>query len=1037
MTQNPRLSVFDASAGSGKTFQLVVQYLSLCLSSPSPEYYQRVLAITFTNKAAAEMKERILVTLDLISRGMDTPEADIISQKTQLSKEALTERAARMRTHILHNYHSFSISTIDFFTHKIIRTFANDLDLPHAFEVELDEKSLRVEAIDSMLTKVGHDPRVTEVLLQFIKEQLGQDKSWKVETKLQDISSVISQENSIKSLENLKTKDIDTFLKAQTEMKAFMKSIEGQLKKIGKEGCKVIGNITPSSFVGGRNTLVGIFQKWSSGTLAPLNKTVLSFLEGKFTSAKAPAHDVADIEAIADVLGALISDANELLTPEVISKYTLYNEAMKNIFSLALLNEINLELQQLKVDQQKIPISDFNRLINEQIKDQPTPYIYERLGEKYKHFFIDEFQDTSFLQFTNLLPLINNALAENGTCLLVGDAKQSIYRWRGGDASLFIQLSEKGKNEKLTFDNGHSLIAESQKVSLDDNYRSAANIVTFNTDFFQSISSVFSDDLFSKLYQSSGQKIIKSNPGYIYVEGFTKDQKDIDPIVKTTLEIKRLVEEEKAFHYRDICLLFRKNKEARKAVDYLLKQNIPVLSSDALYIGSSPFVQLILSFLALFARGYESQRAWQFAVNYCRAFDLAEDKKHEFISSLIHLSENDFWKTLREIHQDLNPHLWSGKTLFSLVETALHSFGLLTHEDAYLQGFLDLTLEFSKSKDGSSSGFLDWWEESGSKKTVAASEATNAVEILTLHKAKGLQFPVVFIPFANWPIRPSMSSHEWYKNEFESLGEVDFYLSVTESKAKDIGGSYSDKYLESFQLHLFDAINMLYVAMTRPVERLYMYVPPFREKNIGTFIQNYIQEQTGSLIYEIGERTPAQKAQELPAERKRGTWDVNPWEDKLSLSSSAPPHWYEGGKSPRFWGNLVHAVLEHTNNPQSQIDRFTWEGKINDGEAKTLARIIQEIVHHPELEEYYSENSKSLNERDILVPEFSSKRPDKMVLHSDKSLTLIDYKTGEKLNKHVKQIDEYGQLLEEAGYEKIEKVLIYVSEKVEEVIKWT
>ncbi len=1034
MTQKTPFSLFDASAGSGKTFQLVVQYLSLCLASPQPDFYQRVLAITFTNKAAAEMKERILATLDRMVEGNRDGEVAFIEEKTQLSFENLQARALAMRTDILHNYHSFSISTIDYFTHKVIRTFAHDLKLPHAFEIELDVKQMRLEAIENVLSKVGENPELTKALMTYVKEQLKNNKSWKVERPLLEISSIINEENSIQPLQELKKQELSSFLEAQKKISENRARLKAEFEALAKEGLQLIEGIEPSAFhSGSRGGIPSTFKKWGNLDMSPLVKTTLAFFDGKYFGGKATAAEKNQIEAIAPQIIDLLERGQNWIENNA-PLYLLYSTIQKSIFGLALINEISQAWDELKIEQQKLPISDFNQLLNEQIKDQPTPYVYERLGERYKHFFIDEFQDTSFLQFTNLLPLINNALSESGSCLLVGDAKQSIYAWRGGDASLFMRLAKKEKNQKITFANGHSLLAESQTLRLEKNFRSKAEIVNFNNELFSFIGNQLGGEEFSDLYVKAPQIPAKDPGGYVNVQLREKYEPD-EILSEVATQIENLVNVEKAYNYRDICLLFRTNSEAREAVQFLLKREIPVVSGDALFVDSSPAVQWSLHFLKMYSRGVERERVWDFVKSYTEVFSIPKEKRHDLFSKLIPLPGTEFWEQWRELHPAFSLEQWKGKPLFALLESSLDAIGLLKEEDGYLQSFLDLALDYTRSKDGSISGFLSWWEEVGKKKTIPLPEDSEAVQILTMHKSKGLQFPVVFTPKIKWDLMRN-DTRDWVPTELDELGSLDFYMGISSKNAEAIGGEYLETYTEALSQAVFDSVNTLYVALTRACDQLYVYAFPAKNAKdtlpVQDLIGKFVSQTQGGEEWISGNPSPSTKAEPAKVNTERKKWLMSHGMDSLKLSSSAPDGWTEGKTSPRYWGSLVHSMLQS----QKQVEKALARGEISSAEAQQIKHIEASLKSHPDLASYYSESVRVLDERDLLIPNGGMLRPDRLVFTEEGDVVIIDYKTGEAKKSHTKQLNDYSDVLIQAGFRVKSRVLIYLSTQVVDVVSW-
>lgn len=435
-------TIYNASAGSGKTYTLTKEYLKILLKSPYDDAYRKILAITFTNKAVEEMKTRIVNSLFEFSKA-ETAEKSMsllqdLSKETGLSVATIKDKSKAIIKNIIHNYSAFGISTIDKFTHKIIRTFAQDLELPANFEIALDTDALLQEAVDSVIAKVGEDDQLTSFILDFTRNKTDDDKNWDVSYELFEVAKLLTNESNSKELTSFEDKNFNDF-------KAIKKQLESEvlaLKELSKNKGKQL-----KDFIVGKGIDMNSFQVYFINHLNNIENDELKSTQKKYW----------EEDDIKVKKGSKDLDTIETFKPEILSQlakiYSIYGKVdfyqafLQNINPLSLLNAINLEYKRIQEEQNVLSISDFNKIIFEKIQDQPTPFIYERLGEKYRHYFIDEFQDTSEMQWQNLIPLIDNALAseENnvkGTLMLVGDPKQSIYRWRGGKAEQFIGLSK-------------------------------------------------------------------------------------------------------------------------------------------------------------------------------------------------------------------------------------------------------------------------------------------------------------------------------------------------------------------------------------------------------------------------------------------------------------------------------------------------------------------------------------------------------------------------------------------------------------------
>ncbi|HUH47829.1 MAG TPA: UvrD-helicase domain-containing protein, partial [Arenibacter sp.] len=438
--QDAPYKIYNASAGSGKTYMLAKEYLKIVLSSDFNRNYRSILAITFTNKAINEMKQRILGSLFDFGKKEENdipPMLADISEELGLPIPILRNRSKQALKEILHNYAFFDVSTIDKFTHRLIRTFAKDLKLPQNFEVVLDTDLLLDEAVAKLINKAGIHKQLTKVLVDFALEKIDEDKSWDIAIDLQKIGKLLFNENQIPHLKKLEGKKIEDFLALKN---SFVQNIRTLESKIKEDADRIMGVIHENGLEFG-NFKSGYFPKFilkiAEGDLN------IDFVAGwKQNFSTDPLYTKTCPQGIKDILDGLHPLFNTLFQNirEHYTSISLLRNAYGNIVPLTVLNAIQQELKALELERDLLPISSFNNLIANEIKDQPAPFIYERIGEKYRHYFIDEFQDTSRMQWNNLAPLVGNALesgdsqGKTGTLLLVGDAKQAIYRWRGGKA---------------------------------------------------------------------------------------------------------------------------------------------------------------------------------------------------------------------------------------------------------------------------------------------------------------------------------------------------------------------------------------------------------------------------------------------------------------------------------------------------------------------------------------------------------------------------------------------------------------------------
>ena len=516
-------TVYKSSAGSGKTYTLVRIYMGLILKQP--EKYRHILAITFTNKAANEMKDRVLEQLRYITAWIPGEPVPVNTMMHQLSVDLnmdplqISTNAARAQELILHEYGNFSLGTIDSFMHRVVRTFAHDLQLPVNFDVELDTDLLLMKAIDLLLDGAGSNDELTRLLMGFIEQKADEEKSWHIENDLFLISKSLFYENDIpyiNSLEGLTKKD---FLSIIDTVYTYRSDFAAKVQKLAKEAVALITGqgIAESAFFQGAKGLPSYFSRLAAGTiekLTPGNYHVKAITETKMTGAKA---SKSDQQAIETIWPELVSHYEKLeqLREEGFSRYLLFGLLSGTIYQMAVLHEINDNLKIIQSNKNIVPLAEFNKRIAQVVTREPAPFVYERLGERFQHYLIDEFQDTSVMQWQNLLPLVDNALGSGYYNLVVGDGKQSIYRWRGGEVMQFVKLPEVDNPTASPeiYQREQSLRRNYVAEKLNRNFRSRMEIVDFNNNFFTWVAKRLPENI-SSVYEDVAQEVDQDKTGW-------------------------------------------------------------------------------------------------------------------------------------------------------------------------------------------------------------------------------------------------------------------------------------------------------------------------------------------------------------------------------------------------------------------------------------------------------------------------------------------------------------------------------------------
>ncbi|HSG67728.1 MAG TPA: UvrD-helicase domain-containing protein, partial [Bacteroidales bacterium] len=759
-------TVYRSSAGSGKTYTLVKEYLGIVLQDPF--LFRNILAITFTNKAANEMRERILSSLRDIANPQENPDSSVVRNMlpdlvgiTGLAPEEVSRQATVVLGNILHNYQDFSVGTIDSFIHRIIRTFAFDLHLPLNFEVEMDEQAMVGMAVDLLLGRVGIDKVPTDILKKFTESRIDDEKNWDVEKDLKSFAAKLLRDDIAQFLPVLEKMETSDIIAASEELLKYMKwfETEGQRQASSIIDIWQENDIAPEDLSYGKNGIYGYVRRLANGDFSKLtanNYVVATLGEDKWTSTKADGAKVAVINSIKTVL---LQKAADLVNHVDNGKrrYIFYRLLKKNIFPLAVLHEIIAVMQQIREAEGIIHISEFDKRIAGVVGSEPVPFIYERLGDRYSHFLIDEFQDTSVLEWQNLLPLIENSLAEGKFNMVVGDAKQAIYRFKGGEVEQLVKLPEIYK-KALTSE----MIARERQLhdhyddrKLQSNYRSRENVIGFNNAFYTFISTLLSGML-KDIYADCFQQSSGNSPGgevrihFIDQEGRKEDK---EPVYFEQIRnyIGEMVQEH-GYALRDIAILTRSNSSASKIARNLLLNGTNVISAESLLLSSSPEVNFLINCLDFITNSDN-----KLALANMLSFIVQRDGRELHPSMAELLSGKD--KDTESLHRlqsyfikagiHFNREELSQMGLYERVEGLIRIFSLDNTLNPYLMFFLDAVYDYSMNKRFIDEDFTSYWRENSNKFSIVVPEGLDAVNVMTIHKAKGLEFPVVIYPFAN------------------------------------------------------------------------------------------------------------------------------------------------------------------------------------------------------------------------------------------------------------------------------------------------
>lgn len=1043
--------VYKSSAGSGKTFTLVKEYLKLALKDKQhlTTSYKSILAITFTNKAASEMKWRIIKALKEISSAENDFLTNLIANELAIDKQDLKQRAEIVLTDILHNYSDFSIGTIDSFTHRVIRTFALDLKLPINFQIETDSDAVFKKVISLLISNLGKDSLITNYLVQFSLDQLEENKSWDPEALLIGFIKEINKEGVNDLIAQLKDFDIAYFDTIKTKLNVVIRAYEANLKKSGKEALELIAssNIPPESFANGTSGIYNLFAKAAelkeTSEEELFKSTVIKTLEeDKWYSGKATASDKASIDAIKSQLQ---NSALEIRThvQQNEERYNVFKLIYKNIYAMGLVNELAKLTNEYKTDENILFISEFNEKISNVVNNEPTPFIFERLGDRYKHFLLDEFQDTSGMQWQNMLPLIDNSLGNGNLNLIVGDGKQSIYRWRNADVEQFVSLpnvNAVNKNELLQ-EREEALIRNFEEKVLGQNFRSDSVVVEFNNYLFEYLSGAVLNDDLKRIYHNQKQEHRNEDKGFVSLDFPELNELDNDEVNQNYVlnYIQKAIED--GYSYNDICIIIRNNNSGNKIANFLIGHQIPVVSADSLLLANANEINLVISFLKYIYNQKDLVSA-SAVVQYLWDQKFCNEEQYFEYLRLINVSKS---KSLYDILQACGLSVDITKlTSSNLFDCCLEIISLLKLEQVnpqYIRFFLDELLSFLQSNTSNISLFLEWWERRSDNASVIIPEGINAVNVMTIHASKGLEFPIVITPYLVWDIEKPQSI--WVDIHEE---HIDLPVAmISSSKAAD-GTNYKEIAEKERQQQALDSLNLLYVDFTRAVERLHIISPkPKRklESSTHTWLLKYAMQQAG-FDTEMQQVCFGKMSVKTSKTHKTGleqlpitSLNFNHRSEVVQIKEASKYHSNEEVLKAREYGILVHHILsliKTVDDIDQAISNAVLAGDINIPEGEKIASDIKKLINISNIKPYFEAGTEINNEIEIMNANGEVLRPDRVVITGNKA-TVIDYKTGKRqASKYHAQMRDYERALIDLGYKEISKILLYIHEQEVEVL---
>ena len=1033
MSQLNHFKIYNASAGTGKTFNLVKDYIVLLLKSENISLYKNILAVTFTNKAVNEMKHRIISLLVNYTNciSIDPAFTDIIKRETGLDEKEIFTKSSKILKNLLKNYASFEISTIDKLTQKIVRGFTYELGIDSKYEIEIDQNEILEKAVDKLISKIEIDNTYFSEIIDFSFEKTDDNKSWDITKDLQNISKLLLSENNYNQLDLIGELNSDDFKNSKKILKSSIYNLKKETTKLAEKALSLMKKNNLSEDYFSRKTLPNHFKKISAENYERLysNQLEENLNDGALHSSKASEQEILRINEIRKELSLIYKDCKKN-----IYDLKLFGNILSNLSPLSILSLIKKELEEMKNDDNFIVISEFNKIINDEIKNQPAPFIYEKIGVKYSHFFIDEFQDTSKMQWENLRPLIENSLSsENSSLTIAGDPKQAIYSWRGGDVDEFIELIK----------NKSPFYCDKINVELDINYRSSREIVNFNNKLFSYIKNRYSKNSeLNEIFDFPIQKYFKDSAGSVTIDFYDSDQTiTLNEYYKEKVLYNINDAIDRNYSFSDICIIVRKKKEGKEIGDHLSKNEIPIISSEVLNLSSSPSVNLIINLLeySVSESNYSKMKLYKslFELN------LIERAKEDFFIDILNIDFERIKKELVINDFSLDLSILKNKSIYEAIEYIIDSFKLAESGNSYLQFLLDFANEYSNKNQTSFIEFLDHYKEKKDKLNIISPSEINAVEIITIHKSKGLEFPVVIYPYANINIHNDLNPKAWidFKNKigFEIKSPL---ININ----KDIE-VIDEKLYNSYQKKLeIDNINLLYVVLTRAKNELYILSEKDLDKKgneklnlfSGMFI-GYLKEMgiwnSSKNKYEVGEKSSLSTSKNQVKNIQQEKFVFNSrLKRNIITSNKHVKSWLQEYDSAQEKGNIFHLIMSEIYSVKDinlVLNKYYELGEISTNKKEKLKEIIYKITENKELKEFYNPKYKSFNEREIIEKSGKSFKPDRIVFLNDKEIILIDYKTGTKKSKYMNQLKDYEFRLHKIGINTIKKIIIYVSDDIE------
>ena len=1015
------------------------------------------------------MKERILDFLIKLSAGKESDVLPVVMKNTGLSGDQVRKNAKIVIGKILHQYSQFSVSTIDAFFQKIVKSFAKELGLLGNFKVELDQDKVKQEIIDQLIEELGTNNEITDWLVDFSFSKVDDNKSWNIRPQIETLANEVFKESFRPVSEQLSLINQHDFRSFLNQIKKIKTEFEKNIKSKAHKALEYINSngLGIDDFAYKASGPAGYFNNVLKDNFEPGKRLRQALENPELWYAKASPKKN-EIRSYVDAgLKAIASDMVNYYDSHFI-KYNTANEVQKNIYVFGILSQIIKKLKVYRQEHDIMLISDVPIFLNGIIAENETPFIYEKTGTWYQNYLIDEFQDTSEYQWQNFKPLVENGLALGNKSLMVGDGKQSIYRWRGGNWNLILN---KVRDDLQLF--------SPEEKYLDTNWRSARKIIEFNNAVFSHLPALLEGNFrftieglsigqeekhqlnakvfdVVKLYEDVSQKVAEKNKtpskGRIEINAFLKSeeqnwkQSSLEELPKTIEQLQ-----ESGIQAKDIAVLVRKGDEGKQVIEQLINYKksknaktgicYDAISNESLFLGNSSAIRIIINTITYCLNPEDKIAYGEICFNYKYIQDNQDaDDDLSYILKGESLPA-DFQEVCEKLI--LLP-------AYEMIERIIQLFQLgSSQQKGYLQAFQDVVLDYFSNEKKDINDFLEWWNDKGKRKSIQLPDSINAIQVMTIHKSKGLEFKAVLIPFCDWKLDhdATKANFLWCKTTNEPYNEIG-YMPVKYSSS--LASSYfaQDYFDEMIKAHI-DNLNLLYVALTRAEDFLLINCPPSGKeiKTAGDLVnkglENYLSEHVEGLdisiseyenkvFYSLGTIGLALSNQSNEPAPFHGSYQSSDWREKIALRKKGGIFFTEGGaekKAKINYGLIVHEILASIKNQDEAdiaLERYYLEGQISKKDKQTLTDQLRQIFSNSKVKLWFNSNWEVKAEASIIIKNKHPKRPDRVLIH-DNNAIIIDFKTGMEKSADIRQILSYKETLLEMGFLNVEAHLLYIA----------